>query len=190
MEEPAVKPLDVREPEARDWSKLDFDRWHAEHHAALRAFVATRVGRADADDVCQEIWAKVWRSRTTFEGGQLRAWLFKVARNHCCDYLRAAAGRLHRRMLSIFASQDGDAAGLPIVDRFTRDEEELDDEVLERLRHCLSELDDEKRALVEGWLGGQGYESFAPKLGLTPEQAHRRFHTAKTNLRKCLGDLL
>ncbi|HEX7378458.1 MAG TPA: RNA polymerase sigma factor [Pirellulales bacterium] len=175
MDQPASQAdaLPTESPAA--WSRDDFDRWYAEHHRALRAFVATRVGRADAEDVCQEIWTKVWENRDGFDGGQLRGWLFKVARNHCCDFLRKAAGRLHRRMLSIFSPPDGAADGPPIVERFIQGDDELSDEVLERLRHCLAELDDEKRALVEGWLSGEGYESFAPKLGLTTEQAHRRF---------------
>ena len=48
----------------------------------------------EADDLVQETYLRAWRSYTSFGGGSMRAWLYKIATNAC---LNALEGRKHQQ---------------------------------------------------------------------------------------------
>ncbi len=54
----------------------------------------------EADDAVQETFLRAWRHRTTFDGANLRAWLYKVATNVCLDMLRQRSR--HQRQITSF----------------------------------------------------------------------------------------
>ncbi len=47
----------------------------------------------DAEDVLQEALLAAWRSLSRFDGRSLRAWLYRIATNHCLNYLRDESRR-------------------------------------------------------------------------------------------------
>jgi RNA polymerase sigma-70 factor (ECF subfamily) len=68
----------------------------AEHSGALLAYVQRQVGdRGRAEDLVQEVFVRAWRRAGTFDPsrGQLRGWLFAIARNLVTDAYRADAAR-------------------------------------------------------------------------------------------------
>jgi RNA polymerase sigma-70 factor (ECF subfamily) len=74
----------------------------------------------DAEDMTQETFARAWRAFAGFEGGSVRAWLYRIATNVCLDAL--AARKRQRRYLpdqrEMAAPQpaDGAAIGGPMLD--------------------------------------------------------------------------
>jgi RNA polymerase sigma-70 factor (ECF subfamily) len=49
----------------------------------------------DAEELVQEAFLRAWRKRDTFDGGgNLRAWLYKIATNACLDAIRARKRRV------------------------------------------------------------------------------------------------
>jgi RNA polymerase sigma-70 factor (ECF subfamily) len=48
----------------------------------------------EAEDAVQETYLRAWRSRDTFHGEQLRAWLYRIATNVCIDAARAKSRRV------------------------------------------------------------------------------------------------
>jgi RNA polymerase sigma-70 factor (ECF subfamily) len=50
----------------------------------------------EAEDAVQETLLRAWRSRTSFDGSQLRAWLYRIATNVCIDLRRRSSRRLSR----------------------------------------------------------------------------------------------
>jgi RNA polymerase sigma-70 factor (ECF subfamily) len=47
----------------------------------------------DAEDVLQEALLSAWRSIGSFDGGSLRAWLYRIATNRCLNHLRDESRR-------------------------------------------------------------------------------------------------
>jgi len=41
-----------------------------------------------AEDLTSNVFEKAWRTRTSFQGGSVKAWLYKIARNTLIDYWR------------------------------------------------------------------------------------------------------
>ena len=60
----------------------------------------------EADDLVQETYLRAWRSFDSFEGGNFRAWLYRIATNAC---LNALASRKHAQRL--LPDQYGPATG-------------------------------------------------------------------------------
>lgn len=59
------------------------------HATRIHYFVQRLVGAAEAPDVAQEVWIKVWKYSNRFDVEKsFKTWLFRIARNTCFDYLR------------------------------------------------------------------------------------------------------
>jgi RNA polymerase sigma factor (sigma-70 family) len=53
----------------------------------------------DAEDVLQEVLLSAWRALERFGDRSLRAWLYRIATNHCLNCLRDGARRPHAVLL-------------------------------------------------------------------------------------------
>ena len=68
-----------------------FEQIYAERfHDVLRWLRALGGLDADLDDLAQEVFVIVQRKLHDFDGQNLGAWLYKIAKNHVCDYRRRA----------------------------------------------------------------------------------------------------
>ena len=75
----------------------DLERLFRQHGSFVRRFLVRRLGSAEAaDDVCQELFLRLWAKRPEVEVEQPRAYLMRIAANMATDHQR----RLGRSRLS------------------------------------------------------------------------------------------
>ncbi len=73
-----------------------------------------RLAPADAEDVLQETYAKVWRLRESFDpAGNGFAWLLRAAFRTLLDHRRIASGHSHNRCEARWRGAGRIGAGLP-----------------------------------------------------------------------------
>jgi RNA polymerase sigma-70 factor (ECF subfamily) len=143
----------------------------ANHHRLFRYF-RRAVGHTDtARDLTQDVFLRV--SRTTVPeaaDGDVRAWLFRIARNLALDHHRKRVRQPER------AAQAGDASRLPSQD--------VDVAVNEALA-ALADLDRDVFLMRE--VAGLGYEEIGRACDLTPDAVRSRIHRARLQLRAQLA---
>jgi RNA polymerase sigma factor (sigma-70 family) len=147
------------------------------HARPLRSFLAARViPSADTDDVHQVVWQHVWSHLPNgFQGGNFRAWLYRIARNAAIDH-----GRKMRPDLVDDLETRPDPRG-------ESPEAGLDEQARkDALSQCLAKLEAGLIALVRARLAGRSYEEINQELGLAPRRAHKMYHGAKKQLQTCV----
>jgi len=78
------------------------------HRRGLHAFLARRTPTPRRDDLFQETWLRVVRSKDRFDPGlRFTTWLFQIANNLCRDLARRSAVESRERAR---AAADADAA--------------------------------------------------------------------------------
>jgi RNA polymerase sigma-70 factor (ECF subfamily) len=126
--------------------------------------VALRVtgSRAEAEDVLQDVFARVWREAVTFDRarGTAAAWLVTLARNRAIDAVRARKRRRgHEDDLGRDEPVTLDAPASP-------EASVVDAERSVAVRAALDTLRPEQRAVLElAYFGGLSHSEIAARLG-------------------------
>lgn len=132
----------------RDSNPIGSDDWFVaeltRHQRSIYVLILSTVqARSDADDIYQSVCMTLWRRRGDFDPtlGSFRAWAKGIARNLIRNYVRVE-GRRQRRV--VFSEQ--------LVEQLLETEAghagALDDRA-EALRHCLQQLGEKQRRLIE-----------------------------------------
>jgi len=135
--------------------------------------------REDAEDILQEVFTSVWRSRHTFDPnkGKLSTWLHRITVNECLKKRR----KEKQRPLTLVGNDLQ-------ADKDSRDEtlQQLDHE---NLTEALSTLDARHRAvLVLRYFDDLSYQEIALTLGVPLGTVKSRINHALKMLRVRLGD--
>jgi RNA polymerase sigma-70 factor (ECF subfamily) len=126
--------------------------------------VALRVtgSRAEAEDVLQDVFARVWREAVTFDRarGTAAAWLVTLTRNRAIDAVRARKRRRgHEDDLGRDEPVTLDAPASP-------EASVVDAELSVAVRAALDTLRPEQRAVLElAYFGGLSHSEIAARLG-------------------------
>lgn len=152
------------------------------HQAALTAFLRSLLPiGTDPQDLQQEVNITLWNKRAAFEPGtNFKAWTFQVARYHVYGYFR---GLKHDRHL-VF---DDDLV-VRIADHA---EDSLDNDLLharrEALRHCLANLRDSDRELLQVRYSNPGtIEEFAARHQRNPGTLRALLRNTRKGLANCI----
>ena len=132
---------------------------------------------AEAEDVVQEAFIRLWENRASMSEARVKPWLLRVTRNLCLDRLRR---RRPEELVeeSRLAGDDCPAVGLQRS------------ETLARLQGAVQALDEPFRSLVLlRDIQQHSYEEVAAMTELTLPQVKTYLHRARRKLREQLGDL-
>jgi RNA polymerase sigma-70 factor (ECF subfamily) len=159
-----------------------FEELYRAHAGRLYSLILRMSGSAhDAEDLLQEVFLTAHRKLGSFRGeSTLGTWLYRLAMNHCLDFLRGRQIRMARATDSLDADGVAEpAAPGPLVpSAITR----LD------LERAIAELPAGCRtAFVLHDVEGLEHREIAKVLGVSEGTSKSQVHKARMKLRAALG---
>jgi RNA polymerase sigma-70 factor (ECF subfamily) len=152
------------------------EQLYLRHARRLLSFLSARVSRNDLEDTHQAIWQKVWhRLPGGFHGGNFRAWLYQIARNHLIDARRKKKLKTAKDEALDVEGRESEAE-IVIVER-------EENAILER---CLAKLSDDAARVVRARLAGESYGEICRRTGWKLDRAQKLFLQAKHLLQVCV----
>lgn len=162
-----------------------FDVLYDRYARDVYALAVHVVPRADAEEIVQDVFVRVWRSALRFDEdrGSFVAWLMTIARNRVLDELRRH-GRNRRSLEEIeevlLHSAD------PSVDL---EEAVWSQQRRQAMLEALRELPEEqRRAVVLAYFGGLTRASIARELGWPLGTVKKRIQLGLQKLRRALTE--
>jgi RNA polymerase sigma-70 factor (ECF subfamily) len=160
-----------------------FEELYRTHAPRLFGVACRLVGRAEAEDLLQEIFLTAHRKLALFKGeSSIGTWLFRLATNLCLDHLRSRNARF-AQMTDVFdddvaATGAGAGAILGVVDR-------LD------LERALASLPPGCRTVfVLHDVEGCEHREIGSMLGISDGTSKSQLHKARMRLRSALSQPL
>lgn len=160
--------------------RKDFEAVALPHLDELYRTACRMLGDASrAEDVVQEVYLRAWRSFHTFDGGNCRAWLFRILVNAVHDYRR----RLYKRMPAddseaVLERQSAPAPPPP--------EELTDQAVLEAVDALPEKFRD---VLLLADVHGFSYKEIAAMTGVRLGTVMSRLSRGRRKLRESLAEV-
>jgi len=157
---------------------------HAERMVRVAAAI---VGIMDAEDAAQEAIMRAWRAWPTLrDRDAFSAWLLRITVNVGRDWLRGSFGA-HRRLNESLDEAETEA-DIPAA-LFSDDPGASDHAAALDLRHAISQLDAELRAVVAlRYFAGLDATEIGVALTIPPATVRTRLRRALRRLRDRLGD--
>lgn len=132
----------------------------------------------DGEDLLQEIFLQAYRKLDTFKGDSaLGTWLYRLAMNHCLDYVRSRQAKMSK----LTESLDAHTALEPVARRDTPIARLDLDRALERLPDGCRE------AFVLHDVEGLDHKEVAERLGIAEGTSKSQVFKARLKLRALLG---
>jgi RNA polymerase sigma-70 factor (ECF subfamily) len=170
----------------------DFQKIHDDYRAKVFRYLSSLLGDYEAEDITQEVFARVSRNLGSFRGeSRISTWIYRIATNLAIDRMRYCTlpvADLHAR--AEIESLDADEE---IEDRnawtgekpFSAEQRIIRGEMTECIRSCMENLSEDYRAVLvlselEGFKNGE----IAEIMGVTLETVKIRLHRARALLRK------
>jgi RNA polymerase sigma-70 factor (ECF subfamily) len=139
--------------------------------------------RAAAEDIVQEAFVSLWRTRSRYDlaRGSVRSWVLAVVRHRAIDSFRKESARKDHEVRDF-----GLAERLPSPARTEEEVESRDD--AGRVRGALEELPAEQRRVIElAYFGGFTHTEIAAILGLPAGTVKGRMRLGLSRLRTALS---
>jgi RNA polymerase sigma-70 factor (ECF subfamily) len=166
----------------RDSGPFDFQDIYDEFRPKIHRYLRRLVGAGEAEDLTQEVFAKVSQALLHFRGdSNISTWVYRIATNTACDRLRTPSFR--------YAGQVSCEGQKATVEQSTDIERELvRGEMNDCIRRYVEKLPPSYRSVVllsEG--EGLTNQEIADTLGITLDTVKIRLHRARSRLKRELG---
>jgi RNA polymerase sigma factor (sigma-70 family) len=168
-------------PDGMNWTPPTWDDVVRDHSARVYRLAYRLTGnRADAEDLTQEVFVRVFRALDRYRPGTFEGWLHRITTNLFLDGAR-------RRARIRFEALPDDADRVPGRERSPEqayDDDNFDDDV----QAALASLPPDFRApVVLCDIEGLSYEEIAATLGVKLGTVRSRIHRGRSQLREALA---
>jgi RNA polymerase sigma-70 factor (ECF subfamily) len=170
--------VDAQPAEADAILQMLIDRYN--QHVFLHVLSMCRSWH-DAEEIVQETWTKVWRSRSQFRlkpDSQFRPWLFRIAHNTTLDKFRTGVREGVKE--NIEEKTFADPAPNPEDDLLKKEKQDL-------IRKALGRLQPNDRDIVMLRLDGLTYEAIGEISGRLKSTVKTRYLRALRKMVKMLS---
>ena len=155
----------------------DWDSIYNEYSGKVMGYIAARVQRrADAEDLCSEVFEKVFRKMGDYDEGKaaVGTWIYTITRNTVIDHYRR--------------SKPSEELDENLSDNTELDEGLLNNETLSELAGALRSLPEEMRdIIVLRYYDGKPLTEIAELMGLSYGAVKLRHQSALNRLRLALS---
>jgi RNA polymerase sigma-70 factor, ECF subfamily len=163
-----------------------FEVLYDRHGGAAYSLAHRIVGSPEgAEDVVQEAFLSIWRSRAHFDAarGSVRSWTLGVVRNRAIDSLRRQAGKAPKLDFDDDATLESQPAGE------LTDAEAIRRETSRRIRGALNDLPDEQSEVIGlAYFGGFSHSEIAEMLQQPLGTIKGRMRLGLEKVRHVLGE--
>ena len=167
-----------------DDSGANFQKVYEDYHAKICRYLTRLVGESEAEDITQEVFAKVSQGLKTFRGeSQISTWVYRIATRCALDRIRSKSSKArHHESLSVDLIEN-------IGDRKDPVDQQL---VRKEMNACIRSVVDKlpesyRTVIVLGELEEFKDSEIAEILGLSLQATKIRLHRARTKLREELA---
>jgi RNA polymerase sigma-70 factor (ECF subfamily) len=169
----------------------DFKAIYEKFQPKIFHYLRRLLGNQDAEDLAQEVFAKVSRGLDSFKGqSKLSTWIYRIATNTAIDKLRSASfKRLSENTSLIEETTVGDNN-----DSLDHTDPPLDQKVIRKeMSQCVREYIDRlspdyRTVLVLSELEGFKNREIADILEISLDNVKVRLHRARASLKQVLDD--
>ena len=155
----------------------DIEQIYTEYRDRVMGYIYARLrSRADAEDLCQDVFEKINMKLGSFDSGKasISTWIYSITRNSVIDFYRRS--HPHEEIDENMA-QDGAV-----------DDSLLNDETLEELAEALEKLPAELREIVVlRYYDGLPLTEIAKKMGMSYGMVKLRHNSALELIRRSMS---
>jgi RNA polymerase sigma-70 factor (ECF subfamily) len=175
-----VNPASLTAPSPADTGGAldDFEAIYRQHAARIYTLACRMAGSPeDGEDLLQEIFLQVYRKLGSYKGdAALGTWLYRLALNHCLDYVRSKQAKMRK----ITDTLDAESSYQPVARRDTPIARLDLERALERLPDGCRE------AFVLHDVEGLDHKEVASLLGIAEGTSKSQVFKARSKLRAML----
>jgi RNA polymerase sigma-70 factor (ECF subfamily) len=156
----------------------DFEGIYRQHAARIYTLACRMAGsREDGEDLLQEIFLQAYRKLGSYKGdAALGTWLYRLALNHCLDYVRSKQAKMKK----LTDTLDAETSYQPVARRDTPIARMDLERAVERLPDGCRE------AFVLHDVEGLDHKEVASLLGIAEGTSKSRVFKARAKLRALL----
>ncbi len=173
---------------------LDFHTIYETFHPKIVRYLTHMIGRADVEDLTQEVFVKISQALKTFRGEcKLSTWIYRIATNAAFDKLRSPSFRRTRQKSVSRESMPEDKIEIVDENAWTGEKTPSVETSLIRkemngcIRGIVEALPENYRTVVVlSELEGFKNDEIAEILGVSIDTAKIRLHRARVRLKKKL----
>jgi RNA polymerase sigma-70 factor, ECF subfamily len=182
----------LKGPQPMATPRPDFREVHDTLRPRVLRYLARMAGEAEAEDLAQEVFAKVSRSLGNFRGdADVSTWVYRIATNTALDRIRRRGkptDSVDPSLVDATVIAESDRNVWTDEIRDTLEGQVIRDEMNACIREVINRLPENYRTvIILGDLEGFQDKEIAEILGLSLRNAKVRLHRARIQLRETLA---
>jgi len=170
-----------------------FNELYATYYKSILFFIKSKMNDKDiAEDIASQTFINVYNSLDKFDGdrGNIKAWIYKIAKNKVIDYYRANASKTPVLSLDM-EMNDETCLGDSIPDNHTATDEMVINKETKTALDVLmkSKLDENEMKLMNLFCDGYRYKEISESEGLDIQNVKNILHKARLKMRACESEV-